>query len=51
MPARPPNGFLHHLPRTLNKITEMEMLSELKEILTEYLSGDIFIRKDWDKKS
>ncbi len=26
MPARPPNGFLHHLPRTLNKITEMKML-------------------------
>ncbi|MCJ7582228.1 MAG: hypothetical protein MUP98_17075, partial [Candidatus Aminicenantes bacterium] len=26
MPARPPNGFLHHLPRTLNKITILEML-------------------------
>ena len=29
MPARPPNGFLHHLPRTLKKITEMGRLGLL----------------------
>jgi hypothetical protein len=29
MPARPPNGFLHHLPRTLNKIMEMEETGSL----------------------
>ncbi len=26
MPARPPYGFLHHLPRTLKVIMEMGML-------------------------
>ena len=31
MPARPPYGFLYHLPRTLNKITEMGILPEKSE--------------------
>ncbi|MCJ7579861.1 MAG: hypothetical protein MUP98_04920 [Candidatus Aminicenantes bacterium] len=38
MPARPPNGFLHHLPRTLEAITKMGVLpGKSEKMVRKYL--------------